>query len=91
MDLSNAFDQVWYQGLLFKLESFAIRGKLLSLLEDYLCNKFQRVLLNGQESNWLAIKAGVSRGSILGPLLFLIYINDLPDVLSSIAKLFADG
>ena len=91
MDLSKAFDQVWHQGLLFKLESFGIRGKLLSLLEDYLSNRFQRILLNGQESNWLAIKAGVSQRSILGPLLFLIYINDLSDGLSSTAKLFADG
>ena len=91
MDLSKAFDQVWHQGLLFKLESFGIRGKLLSLLEDYLSNRFQRILLNGQESNWLAIEAGVSQRSILGPLLFLIYINDLSDGLSSTAKLFADG
>ena len=90
MDLSKAFDKVWHQGLLFKLESFGIRGKLLNLLEDYLSNRFQRVLLNGQESSWLPIKAGVPQGSILGPLLFLIYINDLPDGLNSISKLFAD-
>ena len=90
LDLSKAFDKVWHQGLLFKLESFGIRGKLLNLLEDYLSNRFQRVLLNGQESSWLPIKAGVPQGSILGPLLFLIYINDLPDGLNSIAKLFAD-
>ena len=90
LDLSKAFDKVWHQGLLFKLESFGIRGKLLNLLKDYLSNKFQRVLLNGQESSWLPIKAGVPQGSILGPLLFLIYINDLPDGLNSIAKLFAD-
>ena len=89
-DLSKAFDKVWHQGLLFKLESFGICGKLLNLLEDYLSNRFQRVLLNGQESSWLPIKAGVPQGSILGPLLFLIYINDLPDGLNSIAKLFAD-
>ena len=90
LDLSKAFDKVWHQGLLFKLESFGIRGKLLNLLEDYLSNRFQRVLLNGQESSWLPIKAGVPQGSILGPLLFLIYINNLPDGLHSIAKLFAD-
>ena len=76
--------------ILFKVKSFEIRGKLFNLLEDYLSNRFQRVLLNGQESSWLPIKAGVPQGSILGPLLFLIYINDLPDGLNSIAKLFAD-
>ena len=52
--------------------------------------RFQRLLLTGQESNWLPIKAGVPQASILGPLLFLIYINDLPDGLNSIAKLFDD-
>ena len=75
---------------MFKLESFGIRGKLLNLLEGYRSNRFQRVLLNGEESSWFPIKAEVPQGSILGPLLFLIYINDLPDGLNSISKLFAD-
>ena len=70
LDLSKAFDKVWHQGLLFKLESFGIRGKLLNLLEDYLSNRFQKVLLNGQESSWLPIKARVPQGFILGHLLF---------------------
>ena len=90
MGLSKAFDKVRHQGLSFKLESFGIRAKLLNLLEDYLSNRFQRVLLNGQGSSWLPIKAGVTQRSIFGPLLFLICINYLPDGLSSIAKLFAD-
>ena len=70
LDLSKAFDKVWHQGLLFKLESFGIRGKLPNLLEDYLSNRLQRVLLNRQESSWLPIKVRVPQGSILGPLLF---------------------
>ena len=60
LDLSKAFDKVWHQGLLFKLESFGIRGKLHNLLEDYRPNRFQRVLLNGQESSWHPIKVNRS-------------------------------
>ena len=60
--LSKAFDKVWHQRLLLKLESFGIRGKLLNLLEHYLFNRFQRVLLNAQESSWFPIKAGVPQG-----------------------------
>ena len=59
-------------------------------MENYLSNRHQRVVLNGQISKWAYIQAGVPQGSVLGPLLFLIYINDLPDGLKSIAKLFAD-
>ena len=56
LDLPKAFDKDWHQGLLFKLESFGIREMLLNLLEDYLSNRFQRVLLNRQESSWLPIR-----------------------------------
>ena len=65
-------------------------GGLYKLLENYLSNRFQRVLLNGQTSSWKPVLAGVPQGSILGPLLFLVYINDLPDGLKSNAKLFAN-
>ena len=76
--------------MLFKLEHIGISGNLLSLVKSALNNRFQRVVLNGQCSNWSSVLAGVSEGSILGPLLFLIYINDLPDCLESSVKLFAD-
>ena len=67
-----------------------VSEELYNLLENYLSDRFQRVLLNGQTSSWRPVLAGVSQGSILGPLLFLIYINDLPNELKYNAKLFAD-
>ena len=76
--------------IIFKLKQNGISGKLLSVLSDFLKYRKQRVILNGQVSSWTGVNAGVSQGSILGPLLFLIYINDLADGLSSNAKLFAD-
>ena len=74
----------------FKLKQNGISDDLLNILSDFLRNRKQRVTLNGQSSSWTNVNAGVPQGSILGPLLFLIYINDLPDGLSSNAKLFAD-
>ena len=87
LDISKAFDKVWHEGLVFKLKQNGISG---NIFEDFLRNRKQRVALNGQTSNWKNIHAGVPQGSILGPLLFLIYINDLAENLSSNPKLFAD-
>ena len=90
LDISKAFDKVWHEGLIFKLKQNGISGKLLNLIKDFLKKRKQRVVLNGQFSSWADVDAGVPRGSILGPLLFLIYINDLTNDLSSSAKHFAD-
>ena len=75
---------------MFKWEQNGISGKLHKLLHDFLVNRKQRVVLNGQVSSWNNVKAGVPQGSILGPLLSLIYINYLPKGLSSNTKLFVD-
>ena len=90
LDISKAFDKVWHEGVIFKLKQNGISGDLLNILTDFLSNRKQRVVLNGQVSTWTSVNAGVPQRSILGPLLFLIYINDLSDNLSSNVKLFAD-
>ena len=90
LDMSKAFDKVWHEGLTFKLQQNGIEGNLLDLLQNYLNNRKQRVVINGFESNLGDIKAGVPQGSVLGPLLFLIYINDLEDGIKSSIKFFAD-
>ena len=90
LDISKAFDKVWHEGLLFKLKQYGVKGPMFEILKNYLENRYQRVILNGTHSDWSQICAGVPQGSVLGPLLFLIYINDLPDNLTSSAKLFAD-
>ena len=90
LDMSKTFDKVWHEGLLYKLKYKGISGDLYNLPENNFSGRFQRVILNGQHSLWKPILAGVTQGSILGPLFFLIYINDLPNELKSNVKLFAD-
>ena len=90
LDISKAFDRVWHEGLLFKLQQNGISRELITLIKEFLSYRKQRVVLNGQHSSWADIKAGVPQGSILGPLLFLIYIKDLPNGLNSNVKLFVD-
>ena len=68
LDMSKAFDKVWHEGLIFKLKQNGIEGKFLNLFQNYLTNRKQRVVLNGMESNWGDIKAGVPQASVLGPL-----------------------
>ena len=90
LDISKAFDKVWHIGLIHKLKQNGIGGLLLKILTDFLKSRKQRVVLNGQHSSWSDVLAGVPQGSILGLLLFLIYINDLSDGLRFNSKLFAD-
>ena len=70
LDLSKAFDTVWHEGLIYKLKANGLSGNILKILQDYLTDRKQRVLLNGKSSNWDIISAGVLQGSVLGPLLY---------------------
>ena len=89
-DISKAFDKVWHKGLIFKLRRAGINGKLLDWLSNYLSNRRQKVILPGGQSNAQYINAGVPQGSILGLLLFLVFINDIVENIESGINLFAD-
>ncbi len=89
-DFQKAFDTVPHQRLLQKLKSYGIGEKLMKWMESYLRTRKQRVVMGDVVSKWIDVVSGVPQGSVLGPLLFLIYINDLPEVISNVSKLYAD-
>lgn len=89
-DISKAFDRVWHRGLIYKLYAIGIRDMLLEWIKDYLSDRTQAVVIKGCMSNYRCVHSGVPQGSVLGPLLFLVYINDIVVDIKSIIKLFAD-
>ena len=89
-DISKAFDRVWHAGLLDKIQAAGVTGNVHTWFADYLSDRKQRVVLPGAVSDWTDIRAGVPQGSILGPLLFLLYINDIVQDIGSNIRLFAD-
>ena len=89
-DLSKAFDRVWHKGLLYKLKMYGVKKDMYSWLKSYLENRTQRVIYKNLVSPTESLYAGVPQGSVLGPLLFLIYVNDVADKMSSFCRLFAD-
>ena len=90
LDLAKAFDSVSHDILLRKLEKYGIRGNVLEFFKSYLSSRFQFVKVNDAESSLMKIDFGVPQVSILGPLLFLMYINDLPEGTTFFIRLFAD-
>ena len=89
-DITKAFDKVYHPALVHKLCNSGISGPLLGWFQSYLTNRTQRVVLQGGLSSWGGIEAGVPQGSVLGPLLFLVYVNDIVDIVRSHIKLYAD-
>ena len=90
LDLSKAFDTVPHARLCQKLSHYGVRGNTLLWIKDFLSERTQRVILRGHASSICKVTSGVPQGSVLGPLLFLCYINDLPQRILSTIKLYAD-
>ena len=90
LDFSKAFDKVDHTKLFLKLNHYGIRGKTLDWIKDFLSNRIQWVAINGAKSSMSSVRSGVPQGTVLGPLLFIVYINDLPARITSQIRLFAD-
>ena len=90
LDISEAFDRVWHADLLHKLKSYGISGQIFGLISSFLSKRWLQVILNGKSSQDYPVNAGVPQGSILGPTVFLLYINDLSDGVICNIAIYAD-
>ena len=90
LDFSKAFDKVSHEKLIYKLHQYGVRGHTLQFIKAFLSDRTQTVILENEKSTEVPVTSGVPQGSVLGPILFLIYINDLPDQIKSQVRLFAD-
>ena len=90
LDYSKAFDSVPHLRLISKLQAYGIKGDLLKWISNFLIGRQQKVILNGSSSQWIDVTSGVPQGSVLSPLLFLLYVNDITDGVQSTLEMFAD-
>ena len=90
MDFQKAFDSVPHKRLISKVKAHGIDGNILRWIENFLSNRIQRVIINGAQSEDKTVTSGIPQGSVLGPILFVMYINDLPASVQSEIRLFAD-
>ena len=89
-DFSKAFDSVSHERLLRKVESYGIKGNILKWIESFLSNKRQRVKVGGSVSKWAKVRSGVPQGSVLGLILFVLFINDMPSMITNTCRIFGD-
>ena len=90
LDFSKAFDSVPNRRMIVKLESYGITGDILDWVTSFLRNRTQRIMVNGETSEWMQVASGVPQGNVLGPVLFVVFINDMPEVTHSFIQMFAD-
>jgi hypothetical protein len=90
LDFSKAFDKVPHARLMAKLHNYGVQGKTHDWIKHFLMSRKQRVIVDGEASDWAPVASGVPQGTVLGPVLFLAFINDLPNTVTSKMKLFAD-
>ena len=90
LDFSKAFDTVPHSKLLHQMKLYGVNGNINAWLCDFLTNRKRKVVVDGEESDSVTVDSGIPQGTVLGPLLFLCHINDLPDAVKSTVRLFAD-
>ena len=90
MDFTKAFDKVPHRRLLYKLDYYGIRGSTHKWISSWLSERSQKVVLDGEASDPVSVLSGVPKGSVLGPVIFLIFIDDIPENIRSSLRLFAD-